>query len=135
MTGVTRASVTGAVDSGKRGHLFSRNVIRVAAAAVVLTALSFAAGVAGDLAAPPSSGERVLVRIPPEQPEEIPQATTLLTRTASAAEVQRPPRQLRAEPETGPVPQAIVAAAKPSSEWTVSEAKPDLDRAPKPETA
>ena len=29
----------------------------------------------------------------------------------------------------------IVAIAKPAQEWTFSEAKPDLDRAPKPENA
>jgi hypothetical protein len=117
--------------------LFSRNVIRIAAAAIVLTTLSFAAGVAGDLSAPPSSGERVVVRIPPERPAASPQAAPLqqLTPSASAAEVQRPPRQLRVEPEGAPAPEAIRSIAKPAAAVTFSEAKPDLDRAPKPENA
>ncbi|MGH6950985.1 MAG: hypothetical protein ACREH4_08935 [Vitreimonas sp.] len=103
-----------------------------------MTTLSFAAGVAGDLSAPPETGERVVVRIPPERPVETPHAATLhrlASPTASAVEVQRPPRQLRAEPETAVAPEVIVAAAKPPSEWATSEAKPDLDRAPKPENA
>ena len=117
--------------------LFNRTLIRVAAVALVLTTLSFAAGVAGDLSAPPPAGERVVVRIPPERPTESPQAAPLapLTQTASAAEIQRPPRQLRSEPERAPAPPPIVAIAKPAQEWTFSEAKPDLDRGPKPENA
>lgn len=40
--------------------------VRVVCAAVVLSALSFAAGIAGDLSeARPASGVRVVVRIPP----------------------------------------------------------------------
>lgn len=129
--------MTPAFDSDNKDALVNRNVIRIAAAAVVLTTLSFAAGVAGDLSAPPSSGERVVVRIPPERPPEIPHAATLptLTAAASAAEVQRPPRQLRTERERAPAPEPIVALAKPPSEWALTEAKPDLDRAPKPENA
>ena len=125
-------------ESVKRADtLFNRTIIRVAAVALVLTTLSFAAGVAGDLSAPPPAGERVVVRIPPERPAESPQAAPLapLTQTASAAEIQRPPRQLRPEPERAPAPPPIVAIAKPAQEWTFSEAKPDLDRAPKPENA
>jgi hypothetical protein len=117
--------------------LISRNVIRVASVAIVLTTLSFAAGVAGDLSAPPSSGERVVVRIPPEEPAEVVPTAALapLTPSASAAEVLRPPRQLRDEPAPPSAPEVVLAAAKPASQWTTSEAKPDLDRAPKPENA
>ena len=117
--------------------LFNRTLIRVAAVALVLTTLSFAAGVAGDLSAPPPAGESVVVRIRPKRPAESPQAASLtpLMQTASAAEIQRPPRQLRAEPQRAPAPEAIVPIAKPAQEWTFSEAKPDLDRGPKPENA
>lgn len=120
------------------GGLFNRNVIRVAAAAIVLTTLSFAAGVAGDLSAPPEAGERVVVRSPPERPAGAPHAATLqrlASPTASAVEIQRPPRQLRTEPEAAAALEVIVAAAKPPSQWAPSGAKPDLDRAPKPENA
>ncbi|MBY0563489.1 MAG: hypothetical protein K2P58_04805 [Hyphomonadaceae bacterium] len=44
------------------------DLLRIAAAALVLTAFSFAVGVIGDLAQPASanSGARVVLRIPPE---------------------------------------------------------------------
>jgi hypothetical protein len=118
--------------------LFGRNAIRVAAAALMLSTLSFAAGVAGDLSGPPRSGERVVVRIPPELPADTVRARPLpplaATATAAAAEVQRPPRQLRAEPTMIEArSDVIVALAKPQTDWVLSEAKPDLDRAPKPE--
>ena len=118
--------------------LFGHNVIRVAAAALMLSTLSFAAGVAGDLSVQPRSGERVIVRIPPELPPETVRAAPLppLTATASAAEVLRPPRQLRAAPTVIEAPvDVVIALAKPSTDWVLSEAKPDLDRAPKPEHA
>jgi hypothetical protein len=120
--------------------LFGHNVIRVAAAALMLSTLSFAAGVAGDLSGPPRSGERVVVRIPPELPPDTVRAAPLppLTRTATAAaaEVRRPPRQLRAAPTVIEAPPDIVVAlVKPRTNWVLSEAKPDLDRAPKPDHA
>ena len=120
--------------------MFGHNVIRVAAAALMLSTLSFAAGVAGDLSGPPRSGERVVLRIPPELPEDTVRAAPLppLTRTATAAaaEVRRPPRQLRVEPAVIEAPPEVIAAlVKPRTIRAFSEAKPDLDRAPKPEHA
>lgn len=53
--------------------------------ALSLSTLSFAAGVAGDLSIiePPRSGQRVVLRIPPEIPADAPRAAPLLS-TASA---------------------------------------------------
>lgn len=66
----------------------SRNIIRIAAVAVCLSTLSFAAGVAGDLSIidPPRSGQRVVLRIPPEIPADAVRAAPLppLLSTASA---------------------------------------------------
>lgn len=69
--------------------------IRVAIAAVALTTLSFAAGVAGDLTMidPPRSGVSVVLRIPPELPADTPRAAPLPPLTdASAAQTPRSPR-------------------------------------------
>lgn len=120
--------------------MFGQNVIRVAAAALVLSTLSFAVGVAGDLAEPPTSGTRVVLRIPPELPADTPRAAPLppriATASAAAAEVPRAPRQLRVEtPVTAPV-ELAAPLAKPKPVWFVaSGAKPDPDRGPKPEIA
>jgi hypothetical protein len=68
--------------------LAGRNLIRIAAVAVGLSTLSFAAGVAGDLSIlePPRSGQRVVLRIPPELPANTVRAAPLpLISTASAA--------------------------------------------------
>lgn len=58
----------------------------------MLSTLSFAAGIAGDLsmADPPNYGERVVLRLPPEIPADAPRAGPLpsLLSTASAAERQ-----------------------------------------------
>lgn len=68
-----------------------KNLIRIAAVAVCLSTLSFAAGVAGDLSIidPPRSGQRVVLRIPPEIPEDAVRAAPLppLLSTASAEAV------------------------------------------------
>jgi hypothetical protein len=116
-----------------------QTLIRVAAVALALSSLSFAAGVAGDLSRHPSagSGERVVLRIPPELPADTPRAAPLppLTPTAAAAEVTRAPRQLRVETPVHVRRAIIVAATKPEPELVFSEVKPDLDRAPKPESA
>lgn len=69
------------------------NLIRVVASALVLSTLSFAAGVAGDLSlvAPPQHGTRVVVRIPPELPANTVRAGPLLsTASAVAAPLARP---------------------------------------------
>lgn len=64
------------------------NVIRVVAAALVLSTLSFAAGVAGDLslADPPNYGERVVLRLPPELPGDAVRAAPLPILSTGAAE-------------------------------------------------
>lgn len=56
------------------------------AAAVALTTLSFAVGVAGDLslADGPRSGTRVVLRIPPELPADTPRAAPLPVATPAA---------------------------------------------------
>ncbi len=71
-----------------------QNILRVAVVALGLSTLSFAAGVAGDLSIiePPRSGQRVVLRIPPEIPVDAPRARPILS-TASAEAT--PVRQLR----------------------------------------
>jgi hypothetical protein len=51
--------------------------LRVATAALALSALSFTAGIAGDLARPepPNAGVRVVLRLPPELPPPVLTAT------------------------------------------------------------
>jgi len=72
-----------------------RSFVRVVAAAVALSTLSFAAGVAGDLslADPPNYGERVVLRLPPELPMDTPRAVALpVLSTASLESVGLPAR-------------------------------------------
>jgi hypothetical protein len=75
------------------------NLVRVVAATFVLSTLSFAAGVAGDLSLTetPNHGTRVVLRIPPELPADTPRAAPLapLLSTASA-EASTPRRDRRA---------------------------------------
>jgi hypothetical protein len=67
--------------------------VRVVVLAVALSTLSFAAGVAGDLSAPPpASGARVVVRIPPSGATPA-QATLLSTRSAEARSAPAAPRR------------------------------------------
>jgi hypothetical protein len=68
----------------------AQSFLRVAVVAALLTGLSFAAGVAGDLsnAEPPRSGSRIVVRIPPEIPDNAVRAAPLpplLTATSATA--------------------------------------------------
>ncbi|MEZ5960387.1 MAG: hypothetical protein R3C30_08160 [Hyphomonadaceae bacterium] len=67
--------------------LAGQNIIRIAAVALGLSTLSFAAGVAGDLSIidPPRSGQRVVVRIPPEIPADAPRAAPMLSTAAAEA--------------------------------------------------
>ncbi|MEZ5970845.1 MAG: hypothetical protein R3C31_03430 [Hyphomonadaceae bacterium] len=77
-----------------------QNLIRIAALALGLSTLSFAAGVAGDLSSidPPRSGQRVVLRIPPEIPADTPRAHPLLsTSSAEAAPVSAVRRARHAE--------------------------------------
>lgn len=77
--------------------------MRVILAAVALTALSFVAGVAGDLTKPANAGVAVTLRIPPPIPADAPRAAPLPPLVSAAAAAQ-PPRQaekareIRAEP-------------------------------------
>lgn len=73
-----------------------RNLIRIAAVAVCLSTLSFAAGVAGDLSIidPPRSGQRVVLRIPPEIPADAVRAAPLpLLLSTASAEASTPVRR------------------------------------------
>lgn len=65
--------------------LLGQNLIRIAAVALGLSTLSFAVGVAGDLSIidPPRSGQRVVLRIPPQLPADSVHAGPLIF-TASA---------------------------------------------------
>lgn len=114
--------------------LAGQNLFRIGAAALALCTLSFAAGVAGDLAEPPRSGVRVVVRIPPDLPEDTIRAgpiASVMTPTAAAAVVVRPPRQLRRESPVIEVEDVIVPLVKPRAIPAHANAKPDPDRAPK----
>jgi hypothetical protein len=106
------------------------NPFRVIAAALVLSTLSFAAGIAGDLtmADPPNYGERVVLRLPPELPADAVRAGPLPSLIATAA---------AAAPRIAPVrarPAPITPRSKPPIEQARPEApKEDLDRAAKPD--
>lgn len=121
--------------------MLGRNILRVTVVALVLCTISFAAGVVGDLSEPPTTGVRVVLRIPPELPSDTPRAAPLppMTSRAAAAEMRRAPRQLRVEApvevNTESVREVVLALTKPPVEWTLAEAKPDPDRGPKPENA
>jgi hypothetical protein len=75
----------------------ARNLFRIAAVAVGLSTLSFAAGVAGDLsmADPPNYGERVILRLPPEISADSVRAAPLpaLISTSTATAAPRSPRR------------------------------------------
>lgn len=107
------------------------------ASALVLSTLSFAAGVAGDLslADQPNYGARVVVRIPPEIPTDSPRAAPLrrsLLSTSSAEAAQ--PLRIRARAARPPVVSVGAALVKAHHEMAEGP-KPDPDRAPKPEEA
>lgn len=111
----------------------AQNLFRVVATALLLSTLSFAAGVAGDLslADGPRSGERVVLRIPPQLPPETTRAAPLpliSTPAAEARAVIRPVRAERIEP--------ILAAEKPPRLEAVGQLpKVNLDLAPKRQRA
>ncbi|MEQ1490721.1 MAG: hypothetical protein ABL932_09265, partial [Terricaulis sp.] len=64
-------------DSVNYGDVAGQSFLRVAVVALGLSTLSFAAGIAGDLTEPPTSGQRVVLRIPPEIPADAPRARPL----------------------------------------------------------
>jgi hypothetical protein len=84
--------------------LNASTLIRVVGTALVLSTLSFAAGIAGDLsmADPPNFGERVVVRIPPEIPADSARAAPLQPLLSTASAEARPSRftPIRFRPES-----------------------------------
>jgi len=110
------------------------NFIRVVASALVLSTLSFAAGVAGDLslAAPPNYGARVVVRIPPEIPSSAPRAVPLIS-TSSAKALPPAFHRVTARPEAARPVVTAVALVKRHRDVMAEGPKPDLDHAPKTE--
>ncbi|HYD89432.1 MAG TPA: hypothetical protein VEA80_18275 [Vitreimonas sp.] len=114
--------------------MFGKSFLRIAAAALALCTLSFAAGIAGDLAEPPRTGVRVVVRIPPELPEDTVRAgpiASVMTPTAAAAVVARPPRQLRPAAPVIHAEEVITPLVKPRTISARADEKQDPDRAPK----
>jgi hypothetical protein len=104
------------------------NLIRVVATAFALSTLSFAAGVAGDLsmAEPPNHGTRVVLRIPPELPEDTPRAApiALISTPAAEAREERPTVRRRFA--------YVAPAQKPPREQSLAAPpKEDPDLAPK----
>lgn len=112
------------------------SIIRVVASALVLSTLSFAAGVAGDLSLsdPPNYGTRVVVRIPPAIPSDTPRAAPLLS-TSAAEAAPAAIHRIAARVERVRPAAARLAMVKPRSGTTDEGPKPDLDRAPKTEEA
>jgi hypothetical protein len=105
--------------------LTKQNFIRVLAVAFGLSTLSFAAGIAGDLSlADPTSGERVVLRIPPELPTDAVRAAPL------------PPLVSPADARPAPAPRRSDSTAerrKPARTLVAAGPKIDPDRAPKPD--
>lgn len=111
----------------------AQSFFRVAVVAAVLTGLSFAAGVAGDLsnAEPPRAGQRVVVRIPPEIPADAVRAAPLpplLTATSAEAR-QMPARRFEIRlMEAPPAPESVrlqpLDDAVLPALWAVAEEKP-----------
>jgi hypothetical protein len=127
--------------------LAGRNFIRIAAVALGLSTLSFAAGVAGDLTIidPPRSGQSVVLRIPPELPADSVRAAPLppLLSTASAqaspAPRERPHVAALAAIEWAHEPEPVVETAlvvvaepsqKPYRDLVLASAKPPAEDAP-----
>ncbi|MGD9981160.1 MAG: hypothetical protein AB7H66_07655 [Hyphomonadaceae bacterium] len=81
-----------------------------------MSTLSFAAGVAGDLTIidPPRSGQRVVLRLPPELPADAIRAAPLpsLISTASAAEPRRVQRLASRFEGVPTIPGEVIAVAE-----------------------
>lgn len=76
---------------------------------------------------PPRSGERVVLRLPPELPANTPRAAPIVSTAAAVAAEPRAMRIVRRQP-------SIVAMEKLGSAPASDAPKPDPDRAPKPES-
>lgn len=83
-------------DSVNDSRVSVQTFIRIAAVAIALSTLSFAAGVAGDLSNldQARSGQRVVLRIPPEIPTDAVRAGPLAP-VISTASIDVPQRSLR----------------------------------------
>ncbi|HRP10748.1 MAG TPA: hypothetical protein PLK37_06935 [Terricaulis sp.] len=95
--------------------------MRVFLAAVALCAISFVAGIAGDLSQPANSGASVTLRIPPPIPADAPRARPLISTPAAVA----------AEPPAGrvtPLSQTFAAPPAPEEPRRASRAKQRNDR-------
>jgi hypothetical protein len=107
--------------------LAGRNLIRIAAVAVGLSTLSFAAGVAGDLSIldPPRSGQRVVLRIPPELPANTVRAAPLppMISTASAAAPVRVQRVAARFEARLSIDEAVAVREKPEARLEVQLAR------------
>lgn len=89
--------------------------MRVILAAVALTALSFVAGVAGDLTKPANAGASVTLRIPPPIPADAPRAAPLpplVSAAAAAAELPRRAEKTSEIQAQEPEPAAEAAQAR-----------------------
>lgn len=110
------------------------NCLRVLAVALVLTTLSFAAGIAGDLSMErATTGQSVVMRIPPELPADSPRAGPIQPVVRTAAAEARP--LLAGAPAALSVDNAVAPMEKPHSAHAAAqtkvEPKVDPDRAPK----
>jgi hypothetical protein len=114
------------------------NLFRVVAAAAVLSTLSFAAGVAGDLSLTQerTSGTRVVLRIPPEIPADAPRAAPIaLLSTASAearpmaARLDRAEAYERAEFTHAAFVAPVESEKPPTAQAVESKPKDDPDTA------
>ncbi len=128
-------------DSVNLGCLIASNFIRVVATALVLSTLSFAAGVAGDLtpADGPTSGVPGVLRLPPEIPAYAPRAAPLPPLLSTASAEALPVRRVRAVRAEAIAPSESLEGAppveKPAPVQSLPSAKPkdDPDHAPKDE--
>ena len=110
------------------------NSLRVLAVALVLTTLSFAAGIAGDLSMDrATTGQSVVMRIPPELPADTPRAGPMRPVVQTAAAEARP--RLAAAAVAAPVDNSVEPMEKPHSAHAAApekvDPKVDPDRAPK----
>jgi hypothetical protein len=113
------------------------NLIRTVTAALALTAVSFAAGIAGDLSEQrdQTSGVRVVLRIPPELPADTVRAAPLrpLRTAAASAETARVTRL--SSRINAPLEPRIEVQAKPEREHSLLARKPGdacTPKAPQP---
>jgi len=131
---VTPFGVTLDADSVNAPALNWDESMRVILAAIALSALSFVAGVAGDLSSKPAnSGVTVTLRIPPPIPADAPRARPILSTTTAAAETPRRAAAPVDNTAAAPNREPNAAAAKQRYERVLrmTEWKPDARLAAK----